>query len=429
MVRLAVTLLLYLFSSAAGAQVLPVKVRTSTGQEGMGFVVGRQSVCVVVTAAHVVANRIDVSVIHATKELGASVLWNGARDTPNSDVAIVSPKEGMPVTCKYLPDATTLEGSLVQPVGQLWVVSATGEVLTPRVTIAKRDAARLSLTVLDEPERFVVGGVSGAAVTFDGKIVAVVSGNADRQLVAERLDAILLRGTSGLAATEARAEEVATPYDLTRIADKYAAPARRGRAIRTEAERVSKLARDVEKLSDEAATFANGIPLGQVAQGHGRFSATNGNYYSGQVKSSSNWLSGGTISSLGFGVSLIQTGEGKGRVYKCSFEDGSGCRGPGVTEWPSGRWKRFEAEFVDGRFQGASRLVGHSGEICFGVITTDEDGSWRFVGDGVSIEADGRRYEGQIGPNCGWDGLGVLWDKTGSIIRVGRWRAGQTVDD
>lgn len=414
----------------ATAQVQPVKIRTTTGQEGTGFVIGRQSVCVAITAAHVVADRVDVAVVHASKEISASVQWNGAKAQPNTDVAIVSPNEGLPVTCKYLADATVIENALVQPLGQLWVVGSSGETLTPRVTIAKRDPRFLTLTVLDEPERYVVRGVSGAAVTFDGKIVAVVSGNDGTRLVAERLDAILRAGSSGLSAPEVRAQDVPKPYDLSAIADRYAEPARKARAVREEAERVSKLALDVERLADEAASFANDVPLGQVVQGHGRFSATNGNFYAGQVTSSSQWITGKTsTSSQGFGVTKAQTGDSKGRVTKCAFAEGRGCRGPSVIEWPSGRWSRAEAEFVEAGLKGPSRFQTSSGETCFASVVSDSNGNLRFTGYGVNIEPDGRRFEGEIGPTCNWEGFGVLWNKDGGIIRVGRWRAGQTVED
>jgi hypothetical protein len=412
----------------ARAQISPVSISVAPGLEAAGFLVRRGDQCIVITAAHAVDRYIDATITYRMQTFDANLQWAGSKLRDAVDVAVMAPKVDLQAQCVALPEEAALVRALDLPEGFLWLQDPGGDILTPRVNIVSKDVfgGKITVEVLDEPERFATAGVSGAALVFGGYPVAVVSGNAGPHLVAHRLDHIMAIASKVLpSGSDDRGRK---PFDLSLVDSDVREVVEQARLVRRQSEGISRRARAIEVLADEIAASVREMPLDFELRGRGRFISRNDSVYAGELSVRQGPGGEQFLEPVGAGVLTIQSGPLRGQVIKCMRRAETGCHGPGTVDNGSlSYWRRVETELQQDRLVGPSRLVGEDGSVCYANLLPQHAGmsASEVSGYGVFQQPDGQVFEGMLGPSCSLSGVGVLWDRQGRLMRAGRWESGR----
>ena len=434
MTRYAIGLLLFtlgalgaLGPAAASAQAIdPVYLVAPTGEAGNGVRFQAGDGCLVVTADHVVESTSRPSVIPlgGVPATGVVVKQNKALD-----FALIS-QSGL-AGCAQQPTDEAIRRALLGVQREAWVVNSNGDARPLKVDLISYTDAVLRLQIVPNsydptaPKSFA-SGMSGGVVVFDGVPVAILQSSLTDKPIAEarRLDFIRRQFPDVFlvkAAGPAKPEKPkAAPFDIAQLPAEYKAIVQKARETKQKVERLEKDALHVRREAEDAALIAQQYPRNDSSHSYAQFDASNGNYYAGQI-----YRVGVGYGSQGFGVSEVTKGDEVGNKFYCNFVRDEGCTGFGVLYYAENKWN----------VNGLSQWIGgvnNTGQAGYGHLTWNAEigGEAWFNSSlppspGVWITKDGLRYEGEIGNNR--EGLGVLWNKDGSVNTIGVWSGGAVV--
>jgi hypothetical protein len=405
---------------------------------GMGFTVASvEGGCRMLSAAHTF--RTDSSEIRFTfPRLTQEGSWTIAdRGRSIQDFAI-SPETSLTwfgPPCPKLPRVETVEQILTERrdngSGVIAMVSASNTPSNVFIRIASWGPQTIVIRGASDADR-LLAGMSGAPLIVSGRVVGMFA-------------AVKPDGTGEVLRFEAAPESIRAKlafdgdmrpeaavnvkqHDISQMPDSVRVSVAEARRIRTLSEAMAQQAQLEAERAQAQAELANGLDYNQVLSGVGRFVASNGNIYAGQVAQRYGLFTNST-SSRGYGISETRVGDTIGDKRLCQFGENSGCVGAGVYEWAQNRgningFSTWRGEFQNNAIEGLGELTFKAGGRIFMFRKHDNRGKI-VASEGVWEYPGGSRFEGRIGNRIEF---GVLWQANGQWQCIGYWNADGQVD-
>lgn len=417
-----------IFADAVRAAAIdPVYVVTDLGEEGNGarFRIGED--CVLITAYHIIK---DTTAPIVTPVRSVQARARVVKSNALLDVGLAVQTGATQPSCAPLPSDASIQQAILDVNREVWYVTANGDVRPFRVDLVEATDTVLKLQIRvdginPQAPRAFIPGMSGALVVFGNVPVAILQSTLTAVPIVEarRLDFITRQFVDVLGRREVAAPvaPARSPRDADQLPKEYREIVLQARRNKARAERAEKSADVIQRDANDASSIAKQYPKDQVIKGYANFDADNGNFYSGQV-----YQVGIRFGSQGYGLSVVGPGDNAGNRYFCRYNRDVGCEGFGVIEFAANKANTNDlASWHGGMARGDRSGFGH-----LKWQPSDSKESWYYHAaekplPGVWDMSDGRRYEGEIGNS--WDGMGVLWDKDGKLIRYGQWKNGAAV--
>lgn len=222
-------------------------------------------------------------------------------------------------------------------------------------------------------------------------------------------------------------------YSIIDLPDELVSAIKEARRNRATINKIVVEAENIKQLAIESANEADRLPSQTRRNRLIRSSTRSGSYYRGQASGTDE----GGWKADGYGISKRGDGINNGDEYYCLFGKSSSCQGIGVVKYSINSGNHNNLDSYYGTLKDGNR--DGLGLTKLNCDMLEKGSAYEFFQNhnyekiekiyfGEINYCDGKKYEGGLTGNGRINGLGILWNKNGTINNYGIYKDGYIIE-